>query len=215
MSGRAIPYSTTELQWIKRNCGMPRAELHAEFCKRFERTDVPLHSIKNLCKRNGWHTGRTGQFAAGQPSPNKGKKTGPAHPNQRATLFKAGAAAPNAFPLGHERLRFDGYVEIKIARRNPYTGHKTHFVLKHLYLWEEAHGPVPKGMALKCLDGDKTNTDPANWVAVPRGLLPRLNGKSGRNYDRADPALKPTIMAIARLEQQTSELRKGTERKEA
>jgi hypothetical protein len=35
---------------------------------------------------------------------------------------------------------------------------------------------------------------------VPRALLPRLSGKSGRNYDHAPDEIKPTIMAIARLE---------------
>ena len=66
-------------------------------------------------------------------------------------------------------------------------------------LWEQAHGPVPDGMALKCL-GEKTNTDPANWVLVPRALLPRLNGRFGRGYDDAPAELKPAIMAVAKLE---------------
>jgi hypothetical protein len=35
-------------------------------------------------------------------------------------------------------------------------------------------------MALKCLDGNKQNTDPSNWEAVPRALLPRLAG--GNRY---------------------------------
>jgi hypothetical protein len=68
---------------------------------------------------------------------------------------------------------------------------------------------VPGGYALKCLDGNKLNTDPGNWEAVPRALLPRLNGKSGRNYDRAPDELKPTIMAVAKLEQRVRERGQG------
>lgn len=69
----------------------------------------------------------------------------------------------------------------------------------HLLNWEQQHGPVPKGMCLKCL-GERRNTDPSNWELVPRALLPRLNGKSGRRYDHAPAELKPTIMAVAKLE---------------
>ena len=83
--------------------------------------------------------------------------------------------------------------------------------MKHRWLWERANGPVPEGHALKCLDGDRTNTDPANWMAVPRALLPRLYGKCGRNYDAAEPEVKPAIMAVARLEQRAAESRKGKE----
>ncbi|MFD2855379.1 HNH endonuclease [Seohaeicola zhoushanensis] len=82
----------------------------------------------------------------------------------------------------------------------------------HLIHWEERNGPLPKGYALKCLDGDKLNTDPANWEAI-RALLPRLNGRFGRNYDTAPAELKPTIMTITKLEHRARELRQQ-ERKE-
>lgn len=59
---------------------------------------------------------------------------------------------------------------------------------------------MPDGHVLKCLDGNKLNTEPSNWEAVPRGLLPRLNSRFGRNYDTAPAELQPTIMAIAKLE---------------
>lgn len=40
---------------------------------------------------------------------------------------------------------------------------------------------------------------------VPRGLLPRLSGKSGRAFDQAPAELKPAIMAIAKLEHALAE----------
>lgn len=75
------------------------------------------------------------------------------------------------------------------------------------WLWEQANGPVPEGHALKCLDGNRLNTDPSNWTAVPRALLPRLNGRHGRRYDQAPDELKPVIMATARLKQAISDTR--------
>jgi hypothetical protein len=68
---------------------------------------------------------------------------------------------------------------------------------------------VPEGCALKCLDGNKRNTDPANWEAVPRELLPRLNGRFGRGYDAAPAEIKPVIMATAKLEYAARVLRNG------
>jgi hypothetical protein len=43
---------------------------------------------------------------------------------------------------------------------------------------------------------------------VPRALLPRLNGRFGRGYDEAPEELKPTIMAVAKLEHSVRERRK-------
>lgn len=77
----------------------------------------------------------------------------------------------------------------------------------HRWLWEQRHGPIPDGHALKSLDGNKLNTDPSNWELVPRGLLPRLNGIHGRDYDAAPAEMKPTIMAVAKLAHRLAETR--------
>jgi hypothetical protein len=211
--GRRLKYSDAEIAWLREHCALPIADYHAGFQAAFGRTDTSAAKLRSLRKREGFKTGRDGRFVPGQASPTKGQKRGPAHPNSRATLFKLGHDPANRHPMGHERMTDDGYLEIKVAQTNPYTGHNTRYVHKHRHLWEQANGPLPPGMVLKCLDGDKTNTDPANWEAVPRGLLPRLNGKSGRNYDTADPAVKPTIMAIAKLEHKARELKKAEEGK--
>jgi hypothetical protein len=58
-------------------------------------------------------------------------------------------------------------------------------------------------MVLKCLDGNRLNTAPSNWEAVSRALLPRLAGgrhKKHVPYDEAPNELKPTILAVAKLE---------------
>lgn len=199
MKGRATAWSPAELAWIEANRHRPRAEAHVAFCARFDRADVNLSNYAALCKRKGWLTGRTGRFAKGEASWNKGQSM-PFHPNSAATRFKPGGVPKNRKPLGDQRMAKDGYIEVKVELPNPYTGHRTRYIHKHRYLWEQANGPLPKGMALKCLDGNRLNTDPANWQAIPRALLPRLNGRFGRNYDEAPPELKPVILAIAKLE---------------
>jgi hypothetical protein len=75
--------------------------------------------------------------------------------------------------------------------------------------WEAANGPLPRDHALKCLDGNRLNTDPANWACIPRALLPRLAGRWRRAYDTAPPELRPTLLAIATLEHAAREARRN------
>lgn len=201
MKGRTIEYSAEELAFVESRKTLPRRELHAAFVRTFGRNDVSLIHLTALCKRKGWMTGRTGRFENGITPHNKGKVM-PFNPNCAKTQFKKGSRPHNTKYAGHERVSKGGYVEISVNETNPHTGFERRHVLKHRYLWEQAHGPVPEGMALKCLDGNKQNTDPSNWKPVPRAMLPRLNGIYGRGYDDAPADLKPTILAVTELEHQ-------------
>lgn len=209
MKGRWINYSDQERAWIKACADLPRAELHALFIQIFKRPEVTKDQLKALCQREGWKTGRTGCFVKGQTPVNKGKPM-PYHPNSAATRFKKGNRPHNTNYLGHERVSKDGYVEISVDEVNPYTGYERRYVLKHRHLWEAANGPVPEGHRLKSLDGNRANTDPSNWEAVPMALAPRLNGRFGRGYDQAPAELKPVIMATAQLEHAVREKMKAT-----
>lgn len=209
MRGRWITYSPAQMQWLEENRAMVISDYHAAFVARFDRADVTAAHLHALRKRKGWKTGRTGQFTKGTEPPNKGKPfpTAALHPNCRKTQFRQGHEPHNTKFAGHERVSKDGYVEISVEETNPHTGYHRRYVLKHRWLWEQANGPVPDGMALKCL-GDKLNTAPSNWELVPRALLPRLNGGRHKRriaYDEAPTELKPTIMAIAKLEHRTRE----------
>lgn len=198
MKGRRIAYSPCELAWIKRHRTLPRRQAHAEFVRVFGRVDVSCNALKQLCLREGWTTGRTGCFQKGAVPHNRGRRM-PYHANSAATQFKHGHLPHNTRYLGHERMTPDGYVEISIAETNPHTGFARRYVLKHRHLWERQHGPVPAGHVLKCRDGNRLNTDPSNWMLLSRALLPFLNGHRGPNYDQAPAAVKPAILALARL----------------
>lgn len=196
--GTQIIYSENELAWIKSHCHWPRKKSHQAFCEKFKRSDITSDNYKALCTRKGWVTGRSGCFEKGILPYNKGKKMA-YNANTARTQFKKGHAPHNTHYLGHERISKDGYVEISVNTKNPYTGFERHYVLKHIYLWEKENGRLPKEMCLKCLDSNRQNTDPRNWEAIPRGVLPFLNGHRGHNYDEAHEELKPTILTLAKL----------------
>jgi len=207
VKGRAIEYTAAELAWIEAHSQDVRRDMCAAFNAKFGR-DIALQNINALCKRKGWMTGRTGCYEKGQEPFNKGKKCPPGvggnHPNARRTQFRKGQEPHNTHYLGHERVSKVGYVEVSIAETNPHTGYERRYVLKHRHEWEKANGPIPENHALKCLDGDKTNCDPSNWEAVPRALLPRLAGGNRYHrklaFDDAPAELKPTILAVAKVE---------------
>lgn len=200
-SGHWIEYSARELRFIETRKHLARQELWSQFVAKFGRRDIKLEDLKALCFRKGWRTGRTGRFEKGFVPHNKGKPYPAARaPACAANQFKTGNLPHNTKYLGHERVSKDGYIEISVDQINPHTGFDRHYVLKHRWLWEQTHGQVPEGMCLKCIDGNRLNTDPTNWELIPRAMLPRLNGRYGRDYDHAPAELKPAIMAVAKLE---------------
>jgi hypothetical protein len=209
-AGKSNVLSTAEIEWLKVNYQLSASEvgpaLRGAFPGGSNPTDRQIASWRN---RNRMRTGNDAKFKPGMTPWCKGKKLGP---NQKsaATQFKPGQKAHNAKPIGYESINSDGYVLICVDRPSRfYPDRPTHMAFKHRELWVAVNGPVPEGHALKCLDGDKTNCNPKNWEAVPLGLLARLHGKSGRDYDRAPAELKPTIMAIAKLEHAARGARKG------
>jgi len=206
MKGRRIEYSQAELDWIEARCHLPRKVLHTAFVVAFDRFDVSEDNLKRLCIRRGWLTGRSGQFAKGQVAHNKGKRM-PAHPNSAAHHFRKGERQGVAVrlyqPIGTERISKDGFVQRKINDDLPL---QKRWRGVHLIEWEKINGPLPEGHCLKCVDGNRANTAPENWLCIPRALLPRLNGRwTGLKYDDADPEIKPILLTLARLRQAAAE----------
>lgn len=215
MKGHWIAYSADEVAWLVANRTLSIQEYARKFCAKFSRHDVSAANLHALRKRKGWKTGRSGCFEKGEQPHNKGVRcapgTGGLHPNARRSHFakggRSGKAALLYKPIGTERLNKDGYRERKIHDGMPL---QSRWRLLHLVEWEAINGPIPDGMALKCLS-DKLNTDPSNWQLVPRAILPRLNGGRSKKhiaYDDAPEELKPAILAVAKLDHQARTIKR-------
>lgn len=210
--GKSRVFSQDEMAWLRANAALPIKDTGAAFRAAFPGRDITDAQVTAFRKNHGLRTGRTGRFVKGEKRADNPARKGHAPAGCEKGWFKKGGEPANRKPMGHERLGKDGYIEIKVDMPNPWTGHSTRYIHKHRWLWENANGPVPEGYALKCLDGDRTNCDPSNWEAVKRGVLSRLNGgphKKRMAYDAAPDELKPTVMAIAKVQQAVHELRKG------
>lgn len=197
-------YTEEQAQFIRDNyTGRSVKEMTVLFNRRFE-THKTAKQIRSFCHNRGLISGCTGQFRKGHRPWNYGTKgQGLMGPNSGS--FKKGNMPPNKKPLWHERIDSrDGYLLMKVPERNPYTGCRTRYKSKHVYKWEQEHGPVPEGHCLLFIDGDKTNIKLENLMLVSRNELLQLN-KVG--YSDAPDDVKPSVLALSKLKMKIFEKR--------
>ncbi|MEC0935440.1 HNH endonuclease signature motif containing protein [Bacillus atrophaeus] len=178
-------YSAEEKEFIKNNVkGRSNAKLLKMFNDRFG-LNLTKSQIAAFKKNNRLSSGLDGRFKSGHVPFNKGKKGLVC--GGKETQFKKGQRALNYRPIGSERVSVDGYIEIKIANPGKWR-------MKHLVLWEEANGPVPKGHCLLFLDGNKLNVTLDNLQLITRSQLIRMN-QNGLISKDADLTKTGTVIA--------------------
>ena len=188
-------WKTEQVAWVREAyTRLSLVEMTAEFNRVFN-DDKRVSQMRSLTRNQHIKSGRTGHMNAGNEPWNKGTKglTG-----ANSGSFKKGDIPGNQRSLGDERIcTKDGYILIKIDEEKPYTGAPTRFKAKHVWLWEQAHGPVPEKHTVSFIDGDKSNCVLENLELLSRSALLYLN-QSGIK-DLPD-ALKPTMRTVAKLQ---------------
>ena len=169
--------------------------------------------VKNAKTRLGVTSGTHGGcFEPGHVPANKGRPQAEwmspeSVERTRATRFRPGQLPHNArdLPIGSERVTRDGYVEVKVSDRPSGRG-PTHdnWRPKARLVWEEANGRrlKPGEVVLFC-DGDRTNLDPENLVAVTQAENIGLY-RIGRPY-----ADRETLMDALKIVRLQSEIAKA------
>lgn len=194
---RIVPcrlYTKEQAQFLSENySGRSLAELTDLYNHRFG-DDKTQQQIRSFVHNRGITSGHTGRFEKGCTPWNQGKR---GYMGANKTSFKKGNVPSNVKPLWSERIGKDGYIEMSVPERNPYTGYPTRYKHKHVWIWEQTHGPKPKGTAVIFRDGNKLNFDLDNLLLVNRAELLVLNL---HDYSNAPDELKPSILALARLE---------------
>lgn len=79
--------------------------------------------------------------------------------------FEKGMNTHNSRPVGDEYVGTLGYTYVKVSN----TGEKNKdWVAKQRVVYEQAYGEIPEGYEVCFVDGDKTNFDTGNLVAIDR-----------------------------------------------
>lgn len=170
--------------------GISNEELTGMFNERFN-ANFTVSQIKRYKARNKLDSGLTGQYEKGHTPINKGTK-GMFNAGGNKTSFKKGSIPPNRVPIGTEKERADGYVWVKVRDEK---GNKN-WVLKHVMVWEEVHGPVPKGNIVIFLDGDTHNFDIDNLKMISKATNARLNQNHLRYPDKDLTSMGITIAEV-------------------
>lgn len=159
-------------------------------------TDLSSQKIRAYKKNHALVSGIVTRFGKGHVPQNKGKKgMGGWEPTQ----FKKGDRPTNYKPVGTERIDSYGYVGVKVADSNVWR-------FKHRLIWEECHGPVPKGHVIIFADSDKLNVTIENLLLVSRKQLAIINK---RGLIQNDAELTKTGLVIADLISKTYSRKKG------
>lgn len=174
-------WTPEEEQWLRENY---RDTPNTEICERF---GVTPNSLRNKAKRMALRKSpemmdcyrKATQFKKGHTPFNKGRKmeewmSFDGIERSAKGRFKSGDEPFNTRPLYSERIGSkDGYVQIKVPGHNK-------FVLKHRWVWEQYHGPIPKGMQIHFKDGDRTNCDIDNLEIISAADCARMNSPWNR-----------------------------------
>ena len=159
--------------------------------------EISVNKVKSYIGNHSLNTGRTGKYPKGHIPQNKGIK-GVCGKGCEKTWFPKGHIPFNYRTVLSERITKDGYVEIKIADPNKW-------ILKHRYIWEKEHGPIPKGHIIIFKDNDRTNCSLDNLIIINRSENAVLNHTKLHQYSGE---FKNTAIAIAKIKIATSNSKK-------
>jgi hypothetical protein len=162
-----------------------------------------VKQIRAITRNHSIRSHRDGRFPKGNTPWNSGTKgQGICRPNSGS--FSKGNSPANIRPFGHERIcQKDGYILIKTDQQNPYTGARGWYRPKHIVIWENKNGPVPKGMVIRIIDGDPTNCTLDNLELITKAENVRLNQFKANNQPTE---IKESVRMLAKLVTKTGVL---------
>lgn len=90
----------------------------------------------------------------------------------RKTMFPKGHVPHTLREIGSERIEKDGYKYRKVGEKQ--------WKQVHRIVWEQHHGPIPKGYNIVMKDGNRLNTDISNLEMVSNAELMNRNSYHNR-----------------------------------
>lgn len=178
--------------------------------EKFGEGTINAEQVLRYKKNHHLHSGLSGQWPKGHPSPYKGMKqedfiSPEGIERSKATRFKKGNIPWTRKPVGTITRSKDGYLWIKFRENQDGTGRDGWEQLQR-YIWRQHNGPIPEGSMVIFLDGNKENCDISNLAVVTKAEHIEMM-RSGLRFEDAD--LTETGVTIAKLKVKTRE--KGRE----
>jgi hypothetical protein len=191
-------YTQEQKEFIGNICeGLTVDKILEKFTERFN-VEVTKKSIKGIMYRNNFKNhmqGHETRFNKHQEPWNKGKKG--IQTGGEEGWFKKGNVPPTHKPVGSEAVA-DGTIMLKIAEPNVW-------VKKHRYVWEQTNGPIPGGMVVRFMDGNKMNVKLDNLLLVSHRVCTSV---VKRKMEQEDPGLNVTAHKLAELELAIKDIKK-------
>lgn len=186
-------YTPEERAFIEQNYfGIKSTDLTDMFNARFG-TDLKRGQIKAYLTNHKLSNGVVCRFSKGHVPANKGKKMSAAvYARASATMFKKGHVPVNHRPVGSERIDSkDGYHLVKVAEPNKWR-------LKHVLLWEQHNGPVPKGHKIVFANQNKDDIRIDNLILASDAQMAVVNKRRllNSNRDLTDAAFSLASLLI-------------------
>lgn len=180
--GGRVKFTAAEMEYLKANyANVSNIELAKHF-------GIEVHFITGFATKHGLKKsksfmqslvsdrfvdgGKKTRFKTGQQTWNKGldikSYLSPESLEKMAkSHFKKGHVPHNHLPLFSERISKGGYVEIKVTEGVS----KNNYMFKHRWLWEQQHGPVPKGKTVVFKNGNPMDFSLDNLELIDRKEL--------------------------------------------
>lgn len=191
-------YTDEMISFLRTNTpGKSYKEITKLFNDTFNLKKTPTQ-LSSLLKRHGIKNGISKTFIKGHIPYNKGKKFD-AGGRSVETRFKKGNIPTNYRPIGSERIDKQGYTFIKIADPNIWKA-------KHIIIYENEYGPIPKGHVVIFADGDKTNIKLDNLILISKRELLVMNRDK---LIKDSKELTKTGHLIAKLKIKVDQKKKG------
>jgi len=200
-------YTPELVEFVRANAaGRSRKEI-IEMVEKALGVKISINGLKSIFTSYGISTGNDGRFKKGNVPHNKGMHQ-PTRGRASETQFKKGGRPHNWRPVGSVYVRGDGYAWRKIAEPNVIRE-------EHRCVWEEHYGPIPDGMNVMFLDGDRRNCSIENLTLVSKQENVVMNKKGLRSEDpeatRAGITAAKLTIAIAGMKKKAAAGQKGDE----
>lgn len=172
--------------------------INAEF-----NTSYSVYQVKRKRCLVGANSNIDARFKKGHVSFNKGRK-GYYAPGSEKGWFKKGNIPHNYIPVGTEVLRIDGYLWRKVS--DTIKPSRKNWKQVHRIIYEEFHGPIPKGHSVIFIDQNPTNLDINNLALLKRKELLVLN----QNYQLDKTTeININLISLAKIKSRVYEIQKA------